>query len=111
MFPHIPPPLVPPFPSPRTSSREDDVSAVASLLGDVLAYRAVGASHLELLAGLAILQATGGEDPPFPRSSPPLPPPTPAPLISLKEASTLLPFAMAAYTVTILPPFYPQITP
>ncbi|CAI5460196.1 unnamed protein product [Closterium sp. Yama58-4] len=30
---------------------DDEVDIVASLLGDVMAYRAVGASHLELLAG------------------------------------------------------------
>ncbi|CAI5950584.1 unnamed protein product [Closterium sp. NIES-64] len=36
---------------------DDEVDIVASLLGDVMAYRAVGASHLELLAGLALLQA------------------------------------------------------
>lgn len=30
---------------------DEELEAVASLLGDVVAYRAVGASHLELFAG------------------------------------------------------------
>ncbi|XP_038989675.1 uncharacterized protein LOC103717554 isoform X2 [Phoenix dactylifera] len=35
---------------------EDEVSSVARLLGDLVAYRASGTGHLELLTGLALLQ-------------------------------------------------------
>ncbi|XP_057959730.1 uncharacterized protein LOC131152103 [Malania oleifera] len=35
---------------------EDEVYSVARLLGDLVAYRASGTGHLELLAGLALLQ-------------------------------------------------------
>ncbi|KAL5703162.1 hypothetical protein ACHQM5_028289 [Ranunculus cassubicifolius] len=35
---------------------EDEVYSVAQLLGDLVAYRASGTGHLELLAGLALLQ-------------------------------------------------------
>ncbi|KAI5599612.1 hypothetical protein BDE02_02G207300 [Populus trichocarpa] len=36
--------------------KEDEVYSVARLLGDLVAYRASGTGHLELLAGLALLQ-------------------------------------------------------
>ncbi|WCJ41481.1 lipase class 3 family protein [Euphorbia peplus] len=38
------------------ASEEDEVCSVAQLLGDLVAYRASGTGHLELLAGLALLQ-------------------------------------------------------
>ncbi|CAI9279230.1 unnamed protein product [Lactuca saligna] len=39
-----------------TAMEEDEVFSVAQLLGDLVAYRASGKGHLELLAGLALLQ-------------------------------------------------------
>ncbi|KAL1805273.1 hypothetical protein ACET3Z_028341 [Daucus carota] len=39
-----------------TVLEEDEVYSVAQLLGDLVAYRASGTGHLELLAGLALLQ-------------------------------------------------------
>ncbi|GAY48894.1 hypothetical protein CUMW_115130 [Citrus unshiu] len=39
-----------------TVSEEDEIYSVAKLLGDLVAYRASGTGHLELLAGLALLQ-------------------------------------------------------
>ncbi|XP_042456804.1 uncharacterized protein LOC122041243 isoform X3 [Zingiber officinale] len=36
---------------------EDEIYSVARLLGDLVAYRASGTGHLELLAGLALLQS------------------------------------------------------
>ncbi|KAJ8765066.1 hypothetical protein K2173_010543 [Erythroxylum novogranatense] len=37
-------------------SEEDEIYSVARLLGDLVTYRAAGKGHLELLAGLALLQ-------------------------------------------------------
>ncbi|KAJ6941282.1 hypothetical protein NC651_007154 [Populus alba x Populus x berolinensis] len=42
--------------SSRGAPKEDEVYSVARLLGDLVAYRASGTGHLELLAGLALLQ-------------------------------------------------------
>lgn len=42
-----------------TVLEEDEVYSVARLLGDLVAYRASGTGHLELLAGLALLQKHG----------------------------------------------------
>ncbi|KAK3204552.1 hypothetical protein Dsin_018598 [Dipteronia sinensis] len=39
-----------------TASEEDEICSVARLLGDLVAYRALGTGHLQLLAGLALLQ-------------------------------------------------------
>ncbi|GAV82892.1 Lipase_3 domain-containing protein [Cephalotus follicularis] len=39
-----------------TVSEEDEVYSVARLLGDLVVYRASGTGHLELLAGLALMQ-------------------------------------------------------
>ncbi|XP_038723843.1 diacylglycerol lipase-beta isoform X2 [Tripterygium wilfordii] len=39
-----------------STSEEDEVYSVAQLLGDLVTYRASGTGHLELLAGLALLQ-------------------------------------------------------
>jgi hypothetical protein len=35
----------------RSQLKNDEVDSVAALLGDLVAYRAQGASHLEVLAG------------------------------------------------------------
>ncbi len=35
----------------RSYLDKDEVDSVAALLGDLVAYRAVGASHLEVVAG------------------------------------------------------------
>ncbi|XP_048127267.1 uncharacterized protein LOC115739131 isoform X2 [Rhodamnia argentea] len=71
---------------------EDEVYSVARLLGDLVAYRASGTGHLELLAGLALFQRNslsskhhGGL--------------TDAPRGQIEEAATLHKFAEAAYTV------------
>ncbi|OMO79668.1 Lipase, class 3 [Corchorus olitorius] len=42
-----------------TVSEDDEVYSVAKLLGDLVAYRASGTGHLELLTGLALLQKHG----------------------------------------------------
>lgn len=36
----------------RTTTEEDEICAVARLLGDLVAYRASGTGHLQLLAGM-----------------------------------------------------------
>ncbi|KAG9447170.1 hypothetical protein H6P81_013298 [Aristolochia fimbriata] len=72
---------------------EDEVHSVARLLGDLVAYRASGTGHLELLAGFALLQ----------RHRPPINPmeqQMEAPESQIQEALTLHPFAEAAYTAT-----------
>ncbi|XP_078181742.1 uncharacterized protein LOC144575468 isoform X1 [Carex rostrata] len=74
---------------------DDEVYMVARLLGDLMAYRASGTGHLELLAGLALLQKNK---------------PTPvsyddhfeAPYMHMKEASFFHQFAEAAYTGPLL---------
>eukprot|EP01018_Ginkgo_biloba_P033959 Gb_37749 [translate_table: standard] len=74
---------------------EDEVDSVAGLLGDLVAYRAAGAGHLEFLAGVALLQ----------RQAPTLPPLdqfTEAPEAQIQEAVLLHPFAEAAYTGPLL---------
>ncbi|KAH9325411.1 hypothetical protein KI387_005589, partial [Taxus chinensis] len=73
----------------------DEVDSVAGLLGDLVAYRAAGAGHLEFLAGVALLQ----------RQQPALPPLeqfAEAPVDLLEEAVVLHPFAEAAYTGPLL---------
>nr|XP_010930154.1 uncharacterized protein LOC105051408 isoform X2 [Elaeis guineensis] len=74
---------------------EDEVYSVARLLGDLVAYRASGTGHLELLAGLALLQMH--------KQSPKLH----DELIEasdelIQEAAVLHPFAEAAYTGPLL---------
>ncbi|XP_042378225.1 uncharacterized protein LOC121971155 isoform X1 [Zingiber officinale] len=74
---------------------EDEVYSVARLLGDLVAYRASGTGHLELLAGLALLQ----------KHKPASLPPTnfvEAPDVHLHEAAALHQFAEASYTGPLL---------
>ncbi|CAA6663976.1 unnamed protein product [Spirodela intermedia] len=84
---------------------EDEVYSVARLLGDLVAYRASGTGHLELLAGLALLQrqrqiSNFGKEP------------VEAPEALIQEAAVLHQFAEAAYTGLLLdfgrnPIFFP----
>lgn len=74
---------------------KDEVDSVAALLGDLVAYRARGASHLEVVAGIALLrehkvQALASDD----RET--------APEKLLREAADLHPYAVAAYTGFLL---------
>ncbi|KAJ4757979.1 Sn1-specific diacylglycerol lipase [Rhynchospora pubera] len=74
---------------------DDEVYMVARLLGDLMAYRALGTGHLELLAGLALLQkhkptAVSYDDH------------VEAPYMRMKEASFFHQFAEAAYTGPLL---------
>ncbi|XP_072965574.1 uncharacterized protein [Typha angustifolia] len=75
---------------------DDEIYSVARLLGDLVAYRASGTGHLELLAGLALLQKHKK-----------LPPVTytdivEAPEILIQEAALFHQFAEAAYTGPLL---------
>lgn len=74
---------------------EDEVYSVARLLGDLVAYRASGTGHLELLAGLALLQrhrqCVNSYDGLME-----------APEEQLREAAALHQFAEAAYTGPLL---------
>jgi hypothetical protein len=78
----------------RTVLKEDDVDSVSALLGDLVSYRAAGASHLEVLAGVALLR----------QGNPKMSPEEfqPAPVALLKEAAILHPYAVAAYTGPLL---------
>lgn len=74
---------------------DDDICVVAKLLGDLMAYRASGTGHLELLAGLSLLQKSKS--------------PTviskelvEAPQDLIQEAVLFHPFAEAAYTGPLL---------
>ncbi|KAL5216203.1 hypothetical protein ABZP36_007604 [Zizania latifolia] len=78
-----------------TVLEEDEVYSVAKLLGDLVAYRASGTGHLELLAGLALLQKSEN----LPHLQTDL---TEAPHKLMKEASILHPFAEASYTGPLL---------
>nr|CAD1837117.1 unnamed protein product [Ananas comosus var. bracteatus] len=78
-----------------TVLEEDEVYSVARLLGDLVAYRASGTGHLELLAGLALLQSH--------RHSPSmLSELMEAPKELIQEAALYHPFAEAAYTGPLL---------
>ncbi|KAK4266539.1 hypothetical protein QN277_027439 [Acacia crassicarpa] len=78
-----------------STMEEDEVYSVAQLLGDLVAYRASGTGHLELLAGLVLLQRerksleSSGEC-------------TEAPEMHIQEAAALHKFAEAAYTGPLL---------
>ncbi|KAM3702621.1 hypothetical protein ACB098_04G037800 [Castanea mollissima] len=72
-------------------SEEDEVYSVARLLGDLVAYRASGTGHLELLAGLALLQRHGHSLKSFDDV-------IEAPEERIQEAAALHKFAVAAYT-------------
>ncbi|XP_059447709.1 uncharacterized protein LOC132179091 isoform X4 [Corylus avellana] len=70
---------------------EDEVYSVARLLGDLVAYRASGTGHLEILAGLALLQRQSQPSNSFEDSME-------APEERIQEAAALHKFAEAAYT-------------
>ncbi|KAM3387818.1 hypothetical protein ACQJBY_010572 [Aegilops geniculata] len=74
---------------------EDEVYSVARLLGELVAYRASGTGHLELLAGLALLQKHGN----LPDLQTDL---VEAPHKLMREAAVLHPFAEACYTGPLL---------
>ncbi|XP_068665380.1 uncharacterized protein [Aristolochia californica] len=74
---------------------EDEVYSVARLLGDLVAYRASGTGHLELLAGLALLQRHRQPINPIEEQME-------APESQIQEAATWHPFAEAAYTGPLL---------
>uniref|UniRef100_A0A0D9V936 Uncharacterized protein n=1 Tax=Leersia perrieri TaxID=77586 RepID=A0A0D9V936_9ORYZ len=74
---------------------EDDICVVAKLLGDLMAYRAYGTGHLELIAGFSLLQKS--------KLSPVVPKErAEAPQDLIKEAVLFHPFAEAAYTGPLL---------
>ncbi|PKU77450.1 sn1-specific diacylglycerol lipase [Dendrobium catenatum] len=74
---------------------EDEVFSVARLLGDLVAYRATGTGHLELLAGLALLQSHKQPTKSYNEDME-------APLARIQEARVLHQFAEAAYTGPLL---------
>ncbi|KAL9264080.1 Diacylglycerol lipase-beta-like protein [Drosera capensis] len=74
---------------------EDEVHSVARLLGDLVTYRATGTGHLELLAGLALLQRHNQFPESYEGSAE-------APDEVIQEATTYQPFAEAAYTGPLL---------
>lgn len=74
---------------------EDEVHSVAGLLGDLVAYRAAGAGHLEFLAGIALLQRQTTTLPSLEEFAE-------APEDQIQEAVVLHPFAEAAYTGPLL---------
>ncbi|CAK9880988.1 unnamed protein product [Sphagnum jensenii] len=76
--------------------KNDEVDSVAALLGDLVAYRAQGASHLEVLAGVAMLKNQPPQLQSFSDKY------KPAPAKELLEASILQPYAVAAYTGLLL---------
>ncbi|CAM8979453.1 unnamed protein product [Rhodiola kirilowii] len=74
---------------------EDEVHSVAQLLGDLVAYRASGTGHLELLAGLALLQRHR-------QASKPSEDILEAPEERIAQAAAFHQFAEAAYTGPLL---------
>ncbi|KAJ6956297.1 hypothetical protein NC652_007398 [Populus alba x Populus x berolinensis] len=81
--------------SSRGAPKEDEVYSVARLLGDLVAYRASGTGHLELLAGLALLQRHGES----PKSYDEM---VEAPREKIREAFAFHQFAEAPYTGPLL---------
>ncbi|XP_031494512.1 uncharacterized protein LOC116260359 isoform X3 [Nymphaea colorata] len=79
----------------RSVLEEDEVYSVARLLGDLFAYRAAGTGHLELLAGLALLQRRG-------RAAVSHDQLMEAPVDRIQEAAVYHQFAEAAYTGPLL---------
>ncbi|RDX62313.1 Sn1-specific diacylglycerol lipase alpha, partial [Mucuna pruriens] len=79
----------------RSTSEEDEVYSVARLLGDLVAYRASGTGHMELLAALALLQSHENSSESYEESME-------APEMQIKEARALHKFAEAAYTGPLL---------
>nr|KJB27929.1 hypothetical protein B456_005G017800 [Gossypium raimondii] len=78
-----------------TVIEDDEVYSVAKLLGDLVAYRASGTGHLELLTGLALLQKHGQAS----KSSEHF---IEAPVEHLQAALAFHKFAEAAYTGPLL---------
>ncbi|XP_047180491.1 uncharacterized protein LOC124847129 isoform X1 [Vigna umbellata] len=78
-----------------STAEEDEVYSVARLLGDLVAYRASGTGHLELLAALALLQNHGMATESYEGSME-------APEMQIREAEALHKFAEAAYTGPLL---------
>ncbi|KAH1192310.1 hypothetical protein GmHk_20G059326 [Glycine max] len=78
-----------------TTSEEDEVYSVARLLADLVAYRASGTGHMELLAALALLQSHGNSTESYEESME-------APEMKIREAEALHKFAEAAYTGPLL---------
>nr|XP_027103117.1 sn1-specific diacylglycerol lipase beta-like [Coffea arabica] len=78
-----------------TALEEDEIYSVAQLLGDLVTYRATGTGHLELLAGLALLQKCR----PFTQSHEEL---LEIPPERVHEAAVFHQFAEAAYTGLLL---------
>ncbi|KAG0540581.1 hypothetical protein BDA96_03G421400 [Sorghum bicolor] len=74
---------------------DDDICVVAKLLGDLMAYRASGTGHLELVAGLSLLQKSKSST----IISKEL---VEAPQHLIQEAILFHPFAEAAYTGPLL---------
>ncbi|CAO2172413.1 unnamed protein product [Urochloa humidicola] len=74
---------------------DDDICVVAKLLGDLMAYRASGTGHLELVAGLSLLQKSKSST----VISKGL---VEAPQDLIEEAVLFHPFAEAAYTGPLL---------
>uniref|UniRef100_A0A5B7ATG0 Uncharacterized protein n=1 Tax=Davidia involucrata TaxID=16924 RepID=A0A5B7ATG0_DAVIN len=74
---------------------EDEIFLVAQLLGDLVAYRALGTGHLELLAGLALLQSHSQSPKSYEGS-------TEVPEECILEAAAFHQFAEAAYTGLLL---------
>ncbi|XP_015942351.1 uncharacterized protein LOC107467700 isoform X1 [Arachis duranensis] len=74
---------------------EDEVYSVARLLGDLVAYRATGTGHMELLAGLTLLQSQENSSESYEDAIEP-------PEAKMREAAALHKFAEAAYTGPLL---------
>uniref|UniRef100_A0A3Q7IAN7 Uncharacterized protein n=1 Tax=Solanum lycopersicum TaxID=4081 RepID=A0A3Q7IAN7_SOLLC len=78
-----------------TVLEEDEVCSVAQLLGDLVTYRASGTGHLELLAGLALLQNSSSFSKSYEESRV-------VPIERMRKAAFYHPFAEAAYTGLLL---------
>nr|XP_016508025.1 PREDICTED: uncharacterized protein LOC107825659 [Nicotiana tabacum] len=78
-----------------TVLEEDEVCSVAQLLGDLVTYRASGTGHLELLAGLALLQNPRSFSKLYEESMI-------VPMDRMRGAAFFHPFAEAAYTGLLL---------
>ncbi|TVU36169.1 hypothetical protein EJB05_18088 [Eragrostis curvula] len=74
---------------------DDDICVVAKLLGDLMAYRASGTGHLELVAGLSLLQKSKLSTAVSKKQ-------VEAPQDLIQEAVLFHPFAEAAYTGPLL---------
>lgn len=79
----------------RSVLEEDEVFSVARLLGDLVAYRAAGTGHLELMAGLALLRNQGQSPKSFEECME-------TPEEKIREAADFHKFAEAAYTGPLL---------